>query len=218
MLLTITTTHQPATDLGYLLHKNPANLHTLSLNFGKAYVFFSEATTERCTAALLLDVDPVALVRKNTPVGKTFSLEQYVNDRPYVVSSFMSVALKKFFSTTFSSNSKHRQQLVDQFIPLEVTIPVLPCQGDKTLLDQLFKPLGYEVETVPYIVDDTFPEWGQSSYVKVTLRRVCPLREFLTHLYVLIPVLDHDKHYWIGDDEVEKLLKFGQGWPASHFA
>ncbi|MDF3033290.1 MAG: hypothetical protein K0R76_244 [Alphaproteobacteria bacterium] len=216
MLLTITTTHQPATDIGYLLHKNPENLHTVALPFGKAHVFYPEATEDRCTAALLLDVDPVSLVRKNTPSGEGFALEQYVNDRPYVASSFMSVALNKVFGTLFSGTSKHRQELVDQPIHLEIKISVLPCRGGEKLLHSLFEPLGYEVQAAQHILDDQFPEWGESAYFTVTLKRTCPLREFLTHLYVLIPVLDNDKHYWIGDDEVEKLLKFGEGWLAVH--
>lgn len=216
MLLTISTTHKPATDIGFLLHKNPQNLHTVSMSFGDVHVFYPEATEERCTAAVLLDVDPVALVRKNTPSGEGFALEQYVNDRPYVTSSFMSVAINKLFGTLFSGTSKHRQELVDQAIPLEVRIPVLPCRGGETLLRRLFEPLGYEVDATRHILDEKFPEWGDSSYFTVTLRRSCPLREFLIHLYVLIPVLDNDKHYWIGEDEIEKLLKFGDGWLAQH--
>lgn len=216
MLLTITTTHQPATDLGYLLHKNPGNLHTVSLSFGDAHVFYPEATAERCTAALLLDVDPVALVRKNTPSGEGFALDKYVNDRPYVASSFMSVAVNKVFGTAFSGKSKHRQELAEHPIPLEIKLSVLPCRGGENLLCRLFEPLGYEVDAVRHILDEKFPEWGDSPYFTVTLRRTCPLREFLIHLYVLIPVLDNDKHYWIGDDEIEKLLKFGEGWLASH--
>ncbi len=216
MLLTITTTYEPATDIGYLLHKNPDNLHTIQLSFGDAYVFYPEATPQRCTAALLLDVDPVGLVRKNTPAGNGFALEQYVNDRPYVASSFMSVAINKAFGTLFSGKSKHRQDLVERAIPLEVRLTMLPCRGGEKLLRRLFEPLGYDVEAQRHVLDEKFPEWGDSSYFTVTLQRCCSLRDFLTHLYVLIPVLDNDKHYWIGDDEIVKLLKFGEGWLGEH--
>lgn len=65
MLLTISTTHQPATDLGYLLMKNPDNVHVQELPFGRATLFFPQADVERCTAAIMLEVDPVALVRGN---------------------------------------------------------------------------------------------------------------------------------------------------------
>jgi 3' terminal RNA ribose 2'-O-methyltransferase Hen1 len=215
VFLTITTTHKPATDIGYLLHKNPANLHTVSLSFGQAHVFYPEASAERCTAVLLLDVDPIALVRKNTR-SEGFALRQYVNDRPYVASSFMSIALSRMFGTLFSGKSKHRQTLVDQPIPLEVNISVLPCRGGEEILRRLFAPLGYEIEASRYKLDATFTQWGESPYFTVTLRRNCSLKEFLTHLYVLLPVLDNDKHYWISDDEVGKLLKFGEGWLAIH--
>lgn len=112
MLLTITTTHHPATDMGYLLHKNPAKLHTVSMSFGQAHVFYPEASPERCTAALLLDVDPIALVRKNPASGTNFALEQYVNDRPYVASSFMSTAISRMFGTLFSGRSKLGKNLL----------------------------------------------------------------------------------------------------------
>src|SRR5687768_6961971 len=88
MLLTITTTHQPATDLGYLLHKNPARVHDFELSFGKAFVFYPEASNDRCTAALLLDVDPICLVRGSG--NSEGLLDQYVNDRPYASTSFLS--------------------------------------------------------------------------------------------------------------------------------
>ena len=77
MLLTLTSTHQPATDLGYLLHKNPARVQTEELSFGKAYVFYPEAEEQRCTAAILLEVDPVALVRgRRGPAGEGGQLQQ----------------------------------------------------------------------------------------------------------------------------------------------
>jgi hypothetical protein len=83
MLLTISTSHKPATDLGYLLHKNPARVQTEDLSFGTGHVFYPEASSERCTAALLVEIDPVALVRGRGPAGEGGQLEQYVNDRPY---------------------------------------------------------------------------------------------------------------------------------------
>ena len=106
MLLTLTTTHKPPTDLGYLLHKNPANLHSFELSFGKAHVFYPEATAEKCTAALLLDVDPVGLVRRKRGQHEGGTLDQYVNDRPYVLSSFLSVAMGRAFGTAMSGRSK----------------------------------------------------------------------------------------------------------------
>src|SRR2546421_9791883 len=130
MLLTITTTHRPATDLGYLLYKNPAKLQTFELNFGRAHVFYPEATDDRCTAALLLEVDPVGLVRnRRGPSGEGFSLEQYVNDRPYAASSFLSVAIAEIFGSALSGRSRERPDLVGQRLPFVARVPVLPCRG-----------------------------------------------------------------------------------------
>jgi 3' terminal RNA ribose 2'-O-methyltransferase Hen1 len=213
MLLTITTTYSPATDLGYLLHKHPQRLQTFSQTFGKAYVFYPEANETRCTAALLLDVDTIHLVRGR---NKGMSLDQYVNDRPYVASSFLSVAMSDVFRTAMNGRCEARPTLVNENIPLQAHLAVVPCRGGEAFLRSLFEPLGYTVTLKRRMLDETRPEWGMSDYFSVTLSANCRLRDLLTHLYVLIPVLDDDKHYWVGDEEVEKLLKNGQGWLESH--
>ena len=81
---------------------------------------------------------------------------------------------------------------------------------------EVFEPLGYEIQAVRYPLDETFEEWGESPYYSVTLSKTTTLSELLTHLYVLIPVFDNFKHYYVGDDELEKLLKHGEGWLAAH--
>ncbi len=217
MLLTITSTHAPATDLGYLLHKNPSSAQSFSLSFGQAHVFYPEVSEHRCTAALLLDVDPVGLVRKKSgPAGESGALEQYVNDRPYVASSFLSVAISQVFGSALAGRSKDRPELAEMALPLEARISVLPCRGGDDFLRKLFEPLGYEVTAEPHALDEQFPEWGESSYYTVRLSGQVRLRDLLTHIYVLVPVLDNEKHYWVGDDEVEKLLRHGAGWLANH--
>lgn len=217
MLLTITTTHRPATDLGHLLRKNPARPQSFELSFGKAHVFYPEVDEERCTAALLLEVDPIGLVRnRRGPAGEGRSLEQYVNDRPYVASSFLSVAIADVFGSALAGKSKDRAELVEAAIPLVAKIAVLPCRGGEAFLRRLFEPLGYEVSVTGFPLDEKFPWWGESAYFTVTLSATLPLRHLLTHLYVLIPVLDNDKHYWVGDEEVEKLLRHGEGWLHAH--
>ena len=215
MLLTLTTTHRPATDLGYLLHKNPARCQSFPLSFGQVHVFYPEAAEDRCTAALLLDVDPVAMVRGRGGVSQTV-LAQYVNDRPYVASSFMSVAIAQVLGPALDGRSKERPELTSTPIPLVATLEVLPCRGGENFLYEVFQPLGYEIEAVRYPLDEQFDEWGQSPYYSVTLSKTTTLSELLTHLYVLIPVFDNFKHYYVGQEELEKLLKHGEGWLASH--
>jgi 3' terminal RNA ribose 2'-O-methyltransferase Hen1 len=218
VLLTISTTHQPATDLGFLLHKNPAAVHERELAFGVARVVYPEAGEGRCTAALVVDVDPVQLVRGRSrgQKGDAFSLAQYVNDRPYVASSFLSVAISKLFGTAMSGRSKERPDLADTALPFVVRIPVVPCRGGEVVLRKVFEPLGYEVRSDPVPLDVTFPDWGDSRYLDVTLTATLPLRDVLEHLFVLLPVLDDDKHYWVGDEEVEKLLRRGGTWLQAH--
>lgn len=213
MLLTITTTHEPATDLGYLLAKNPARAQSFELSFGEAHVFYPEANEARCTASLLLDVDPVGLVRGGSSGG---TVDQYVNDRPYVASSFLSVAIAQVFGSALAGKSRDRPELAEQSIPLEACVAVVPCRGGEEMLRRLFEPLGYTVEAERELLDPAFPQWGESRYYRLTLRATARLSELLRHLYVLIPVLDDAKHYWVGDDEVEKLLRQGEGWLSSH--
>lgn len=214
MLLTVTSTTAPATDLGYLLHKNPARVQSFPLTFGQAHVFWPEIGEARCTAALLLEVDPIGLSRR--PGRSDAPLEPYVNDRPYVASSFLAVAMGEVFGTAMSGRSRERQALADQALPFTVGISVLPCRGGEAILRLLFEPLGYEVEAEPIPLDETQPEWGDSRYLRVRLRAEKRLAEILTHLYVLVPVLDDQKHYWVGDDEVAKLARHGEGWLATH--
>jgi 3' terminal RNA ribose 2'-O-methyltransferase Hen1 len=216
LLLTIATSHVPATDLGYLLHKNPDRHHTADLSFGSAHVIYPVAAADRCEAAVLLEVDPVGLVRRGRSEPAQASLARYVNDRPYVASSFMSVAIGRLFATALSGRSKERPALAAQPVPLEMSLPVVPCQGGEPLLRRLFEPLGYQVTAKPLALDPEFPDWGDSQYLAVRLQGTLTLRSALEHLVVLLPVLDDDKHYWVGADEVDKLLRRGGQWLAAH--
>ena len=213
MLLSITTTREPATDLGYLLHKNPARLHSVPLSFGTAHIFYSEATPQRCTANLLLDINPVDLARTKQAAGEDIA---YVNDRPYAASSFLSTAIAKVFGTALSGRCKDKPELAVSPIMLEVTITTLPCLEGEELIRRLFIPLGYDLDITSYKLDERFPEWGESPYYTVTIRGRKCIKELLAHLYVLIPVLDEEKHYWINQDEIDVLLRRGEGWLAQH--
>ncbi|WP_189331923.1 3' terminal RNA ribose 2'-O-methyltransferase Hen1 [Actinoplanes ianthinogenes] len=208
MLLTVTTTHRPATDLGYLLVKHPDRVQQFDMPTGTAYVMFPEATEERCTAALLLDVDPQKLRAR----ADAFELSQYVNDRPYAASSLLASALSKVFRSAQRGTSKDRPELTGQAIPLEIRVPVL--RGTTDLVTRLFAPLGWAVTATPIALE---PEiGGDSKYVDLCLTGTLRLADAINHLYVLLPVLDDGKHYWVAPDEIEKLLRSGAGWLAGH--
>ncbi|MDX3542437.1 3' terminal RNA ribose 2'-O-methyltransferase Hen1 [Streptomyces europaeiscabiei] len=224
MFLTISTTgtpERPATDLGFLLHKHPDKSQAFSTSYGKAHVLYPEADVERCTAALLLEVDAVALVRRGKGKGRggapDAALAQYVNDRPYAASSLLAVALNDVFSSAVRGHCKARPELPEQARPLRVEIPALPARGGPALVVKLFEPLGWTVTAEEVALDTAFPEWGASRYVRLVLEsESLTLAEALRHLYVLLPVLDDTKHYWVSSDEVDKLLRAGEGWLPAH--
>ena len=220
MLLSITNNSPPAADLGYLLHKHPDKVQSFNLAFGKAHVFYPECSREHCTACLLLDIDPIGLVRnRRGPAGEGRSLEQYVNDRPYVASSFLSVAIAKVYGSALPGRCSDMPELANTPLNLTVTLAVVPCRGASggdAVIRELFEPLGYHVPTTHHPLDEKFPQWGQGPYYTITLAAQRRLSEVLTHLYVLVPVLDNDKHYWVGNDEVDKLLARGEGWLSDH--
>ncbi len=217
MLLTITSTAHDATDLGFLLHKHPGKVQSFALPVGTAFVFYPEAGVDRCTAALLLEVDPVGLVRGKRFGGTdAFSLAQYVNDRPYAASSMVAVALARVFRTAMSGRCDARPDLAQQGLPLEIRVPALPARGGVDVVARLFGPLGWQVDATPVPLDPQIAAWGRSRYVDLRLRGTVRLADALNHLYVLLPVLDDAKHYWVGSDEVDKLLRAGDGWLAAH--
>jgi len=215
MLLTISAANKPATDLGYLLHKHPDRFQSFDLSFGQAHVFYPEVSEDRCSVCLLLDVDPLGMVRGRQP-DQSFLLGHYVNDRPYVASSFMSVAISQVFGTAMGGRCKDRPELVTTPIPLTARLDVLPVRGGEEFLRRVFEPLGYAVDAVQHPLDEQYPEWGDSPYFSVTISGTKTLSELLTHLYVLIPVFDSQKHYFVGEDELEKLVTKGSGWLAAH--
>ncbi|MDT9693386.1 3' terminal RNA ribose 2'-O-methyltransferase Hen1 [Streptomyces sp. P9(2023)] len=224
MFLTISTTgtpERPATDLGFLLHKHPGNAQTFSTSHGTAHVLYPEATAERCTAALLLEVDPIGLVRRGKGKGRggapDSALAQYVNDRPYAASSLLAVALATVFKSALHGACKAMPERAAAPLPLRVEVPALPARGGADLVRKLFGPLGWDtVEAEPVALDTAFPEWGDSRYVRLVLEGELRLADALNQLYVLLPVLDDAKHYWVSPDEVDKLLRAGDGWLADH--
>ncbi|MFE9678972.1 3' terminal RNA ribose 2'-O-methyltransferase Hen1 [Streptomyces sp. NPDC006259] len=224
MFLTITTTgtpERPATDLGFLLHKHPGKAQAFSTSYGTAHVLYPEADAERCTAALLLEVDAVALVRRGKGKGRggapDAALAQYVNDRPYAASSLLAVALGGVFSSAMRGVCAAKPELPPRPRPLRVEVPALPARGGPDLVRRLFEPLGWTVVAEPVALDARFPDWGDSRYVRLVLEsEALTLAEALRHLYVLLPVLDDAKHYWVSPDEVDKLLRAGAGWLPGH--
>ena len=215
LLLTITYEGTNTPELGFLLHKNPARAQQFELNFGKAYVFYPEVSDNKTTAALLLDIDTLDLARSKVG-SKDGGLFDYVNDRPYASTSFMSTAIARVFGTAMSGKCEKRQALAGTPLKLTATLYSLKDSGDISLANELFEPLGYTVNTGRTRLDENFPMWGISPYIDLTISGKVRLSELLGHLYVLIPVFDKQKHYYFTEDEIKKLLDHGEGWLANH--
>jgi 3' terminal RNA ribose 2'-O-methyltransferase Hen1 len=156
MLLTITNTRTPATDLGYLLHKHPERSRSFPLSFGDAHVFYPEASEARCTAALLLDVDPVGLTSR----GRDHALAEYVSDRPYAAGSFLSVAINRVYGTALGGRCEARPELAIEPLPLTATVTGVRLRGEGDggdLVRRLFEPLGWTVAVARGPLDPRFP-------------------------------------------------------------
>jgi 3' terminal RNA ribose 2'-O-methyltransferase Hen1 len=216
MLLTIETTYQPATDLGYLLHKHPGRVHVSEHPYGSAYLFYPHADPERCQVALLLEVEPLSLLRGRTRANPQWALGQYVNDRPYAVTSLLSTVINRELRQALKGRCSDRPELVETALPLTARLCAVVSPDGEDFLRGIFEPLGYSVDVERYPLDEYFPEWGAGPVFALELRGEKTLSELLTHLYVLIPVLDNSKHYWVAEAEIAKLLDYGAGWLAAH--
>lgn len=214
MILTISTTHQPNGDLGYLLHKHPDKLQTFNLSFGKAHIFYPENSQEKTSCSLLLDINPISIIRNKK--GQSLSMQDYVNDRPYVCSSFMSTAISQLLGSALNGRCNDRPEIVKKAIPLTLHLATVSAKGGIDAINKCFEPLGYEIEAKSFLIDENFPEWGESNYFELTLKNTITLKDALSHLYVLLPVLDKSKHYYITKEEIEKLLEKGENWLKNH--
>lgn len=216
MILSITTTHTPATDLGFLLHKHPDKLQSIALALGQAHIFYPIAEESECTICLALDINPLDLVR-NKKGSRAFFLQQhYVNDRTYTANSFLSTAIVKAFGSAINGTCQTMPELVETPIPLKATISSLKIDTDFSYLEKLFTPLGYTISYEILPLDDQFPSWGESKYVNLTIENTIKLKDLLSQIYLFILVLDNERHYWVGQSEVEVLVRRGGDWLEKH--
>lgn len=217
-MLNITTTVRPATDLGYLLGKHPDRLQSFPQTYGQAHVFYPVASAERCTATLLLEIDPLAITRRASGANPNAPfLQQYVNDRPYTANSHLAVAIASVFGSALNGNCSERPELAETPIPLEVEVPAIRCPHGEVLIPRFFEPLGYRLQVDSPLMDPRLPHLGPSRHHALTLSSEhLTLAQVLRHLYVLLPAMDNQKHYWIDRNEVDKLVRHSQDWLSGH--
>ncbi len=213
MLLNISTKRN-GLALSFLLHKHPDKVQTFKLNFGEVHVFYPEYSEKKCSFALLLDINPINIIRERK--GEQLSMSDYVNDRPYVCSSFMSTAIAKVLGSALNGKCPDHPEFLKEEFSFKVKLSAVSVKGKAKAVNSLFQPLGYTVGMKGALIDEKFPEWGTSNYFELTLSNTISLQEMLSHLYVLLPVLDNSKHYYMSNDEVNKLLDKGGDWLENH--
>ncbi len=219
MFLALQAQISPGQDLGYLLHKHPDAHYQQESSLGLAHVFYPEVLADSATAVLMLEVDTIGSLRSKRK--QHLGMEQYINDRPYVAGSLLSVAIAQHLGSALNGHSRERPERVDEALPLTLTLAAVASRGGPEWFQTLFEPLGYQWQVERYAYPgvqstsdiDKSPE---SPYYTLTLKHCLPLNQALSHLYVLLPVLDRHKHYFYGPDEVDKLLRHGQGWLEKH--
>ncbi|MBA3824664.1 MAG: 3' terminal RNA ribose 2'-O-methyltransferase Hen1 [Ktedonobacterales bacterium] len=210
MLITLTAQAHDAPDLGYLFAKNPGSVFSRDFSAGRVWVFYPTVQADRITIALLTEIDPIALVRGSV------TIDQYVNDRPYVASSLISVALGTAFASALAGSTKEHAERLTERIAWEIVIPVVACDAGADFITRIFAPLGYTVALDQLPLDPHLPSLGASDLFHVTLTGAQTMQDALSHLYVLLPVLDDSKHYYVDAQEVAKLQSHGGTWLARH--
>lgn len=217
MLLTITTENERAEELSYLLHKSPDKLQSFDITGGKAHVFYPEYTKTKCSVSLLLEIDTIELIRNIRLPDNGFMLKNYINDRPYVASSFTSHSIATVFSSAMNGKCSLKPELIEVEMSFEVNISLLKIKGGNSeWINRIFVPLGYEVEYKRHVLNENFPKWGESNYYSLKLKNKLTLQKLLSQLYVLLPVFDYEKHYFISTNEIDKLLEKGRDWLITH--
>ncbi|QDT17673.1 3' terminal RNA ribose 2'-O-methyltransferase Hen1 [Alienimonas californiensis] len=219
MFLSLATTAPRAADLGFLLQKHPERTFRRELSVGVATVFYPEATDERCEVCLLLEPDPVKLAReamKHGGSGGGPNSGGYADAKPYLAGSLLSVAIGRCFNSALGGRAKDRVERLTEDWPLTITLPALACRGGPEAVRAAWEPLGYDCDVAALPLDPERPTWGDAAVCRVTLTGAQPIPAVLNHLAVLLPALEGDRHHYVGDAEVEKLLRRGGEWLATH--
>lgn len=216
MLFTLTCTGPHAPRLPELFNRNPQELHTVTLSAGRVHLFFPELTSERVTAAFLLDLEPAGVERR--PRGGMHApklVADILHDRAYISSATLISALGPLLEPILEPCGKTARAGCQQSLPLEAHLHAVTCRrGGVALLQRLFVPLGFELHAEPLV---PMAQQGGGSYVwQLVLKRECPLQVFLRHLYLLTAVMDDDAPEWEREDEAERLLTLGETWLSDH--
>ncbi|WIM41190.1 3' terminal RNA ribose 2'-O-methyltransferase Hen1 [Paenibacillus sp. PK4536] len=214
MYLTIKATGTHASMISHLLAKNPNNLYDRTEKGARIRLVYTSFQPEETEVLLFVTPDPIDLV-KGSP--DHYDITQYINDRELVVSSLFCSYIRPALGTAL--NGKPKADYIDWVEhPFTLHMSMGPVASDlpDSMIESLFQPLGYEVQMERGEIDYSFDLKNRSTVRHIQISGQQTLQHMLRQLYILIPVLDNYKHYYISDDEIERLQRYGEGWLSTH--
>ncbi|MCK1992095.1 3' terminal RNA ribose 2'-O-methyltransferase Hen1 [Peribacillus muralis] len=214
MQLTINASGNNVKAISYLLSKNPNNLYERKHKGHVVRLFYSTFTETEMEATIFVTPDPIELV-KNT--ANSYDITHYINDREFAVSSIFCSLIRSALGTALNGQPKEEHaEWVNHPFSFQFDFgPVVSTLSDNQLRE-LFEPIGYEVSITRPDIQYSFDMKDRSSTRTVSLKGLKTLQEGLRHLFVLIPVIDNYKHYYIDEKEIDKLERYGEGWLDDH--
>ncbi|MGE6488602.1 3' terminal RNA ribose 2'-O-methyltransferase Hen1 [Paenisporosarcina sp. NPDC076898] len=214
MQLSIQASGDNVQAISYLLSKNPNNLYERNHKGHLVRLFYSKFTETELEVTIFVTPDPIELVKNNS---NSYDITHYINDREFAVSSIFCSFIRSALGTALNGQPKE-EHLMWVNHPFSFNFefgPVVSSLSDEKLMN-LFEPIGYEVTINRPEIEYSFPIKTKSSARYLSIKGMKTLQEGLRHLFVLIPVIDNYKHYFIDEKEIEKLERYGEGWLDQH--
>lgn len=200
--------------VSHLLAKNPNNVYDRTDKGVRVRMVYTKASEQETEVLIHAEPDPVDLVR-GTPDG--YDITQYINDREFVTSSLFCSYIRNALGTALNGKPKEDYvRWVDHAFELELKFGPVASDLPDRVVEELFSCLGYDITVERGESAYSFDLKNRSTVRHITLRGKQTIQQALRQLFLLIPVLDNYKHYFISEDEIDKINRYGEGWLDTH--
>lgn len=214
MHITLKATGNNAGMISHLLAKNPYNTYDRTEKGARVRMVYTVFTEEEAEIVIQASPDSIDLV-KNSP--DSYDITQYINDREFVTSSLFCTYIRGSLGTALNGKPKEEYaEWVTHPFALELSFGPVASDLPDSVVEGLFAPLGYQVDIERGEADYSFQLKNRSTVRYVTLSGHQTVQYALRQLLLLIPVLDNYKHYYISEEEFDKLRRYGEGWLSAH--
>ncbi|WP_407270561.1 3' terminal RNA ribose 2'-O-methyltransferase Hen1 [Radiobacillus sp. PE A8.2] len=214
MQLTIHATGENVQVLSFLLAKNPTNLYERESKGHLVRMFYSKFMPSEVEATIFVTPDSIELVKNN---NNAYDITHYINDREFAVSSIFTSLIRSALATALNGNTKEEYQAwVKHCFPFTFGFGPVSTDLSDEQITNLFEPLGYEIDIEKRELDYDFSLKTTNHVRYINIHGTTTLQTGLRQLFVLIPVLDNYKHYYIDEKEIDKLQRYGEGWLDQH--